>query len=274
MNVRWRQPAGRMRPGLTMPELLVGIVVFGVLGFLVLARFSTTPRMVTSSPTMVAPALVEPLPPPSGGEMSLQETLDRLGYTVNVPRSLYGRPLRNWCGYRVSTEDDAIDAEWFEGGGGVQFQDLCRQSDYGGRTTFGALTVKGERIPLLRGSSSRFGRGSTHGLTVESGLPTAACFYIDYSTGGGQGLLYSVTLSNPGRGPQLIVIPARTGGLWVDEGNNRGHWEGGEESGDYLLCWEDLVRDDDFQDVVVLARGIRPAARSGSMGGGLGWNRR
>jgi len=76
-----------------------------------------------------------------------------------------------------------------------------------------------------------------------------------------QGPLFSTAEDNP-HGPQLLVLPARRGGTWVDEGENTGHWEGGADENGCLLCWEDTVHlDSDFQDLVIDAEGIQPAQR-------------
>jgi prepilin-type N-terminal cleavage/methylation domain-containing protein len=261
MNDSWNSNTRQARRGLTLPELLMTIAVLGALGCLVLARRSTAPAIVTSCPALEAPAPA--LPARTGGEMSLQETLDRLGYTVNVPRSFQGRRLSNPSGYRVSTGDDTLAAEWFEGSGAVQLQELCRQSAYGSWTRFGAMTAGDESIPLLAPSDrcGEYGSGAGPGRAVESGLTGAARFFIEYGFGGPPVHLSSVASANPGGSPQVIVLPARTGGAWIGEGGRSGHWEGGEETGDYLLCWEDLPQgDNDFQDLVVLVRGIRPAS--------------
>src|SRR5688500_11581440 len=95
------RPCRRLRRGLTMPELLVAVAVLGLLGFLVLARRSSAPMMTAISAPAPPPA--PPQPWTAGGEMSLQETLDRLGFTVNVPSTYQGRPLRNLRGYQAST---------------------------------------------------------------------------------------------------------------------------------------------------------------------------
>jgi prepilin-type N-terminal cleavage/methylation domain-containing protein len=264
MNDSWNSNTRQARRGLTLPELLVTIAVLGTLGCLVLARRSPAPTILTSRPALEAPAPA--LPPGPGGEMSLQETLDRLGYTVNVPRSFQGRRLTHPGSYRVSSGDDTLAAEWFEGDGAVQLQELCRQSAYGSWTHFGAMTAGEERIPLLTPSArcGVYSSGAGPGRAMESGLTGAASFFIEYGFGGPPVRLSSVASANPGGSPKLIVLPARTGGAWIEDGDRSGHWEGGEETGDYLLCWEDLPQgDNDFQDLVVLVRGIRPAS-SGS----------
>jgi len=74
------------------------------------------------------------------------------------------------------------------------------------------------------------------------------------------GRISSVAKENPHGMPHLLVLPARKNAYWVDEGRNTGHWEGGENTGDFLLCWEDWSSrtDGDYQDLVIRARGIVP----------------
>jgi len=76
------------------------------------------------------------------------------------------------------------------------------------------------------------------------------------------GRLSSVAKENPHGMAHLMVLPARKNGYWVSEGGNTGHWEGGENTGDLVLCWEDWSSrtDGDYQDLVIRARGIVPFA--------------
>src|SRR5947209_1781469 len=103
----------RMRSGLTLIELLVAIAVLGLLEALLL----TAP---TFAPAPEKPLSIAPPRPATGvvvrygGEMSLQTTLDRLGFTVNVPRDYQGRRLANWGSGRVSTRSDEAPSGWFE----------------------------------------------------------------------------------------------------------------------------------------------------------------
>src|SRR5947209_20094831 len=98
MNGRPRS-GQRMRSGLTLVELLVAVAVLGTLGALVLSV--QTPVSTFAPPLPPAPPPLPPGPPapPSvvitryGGEVSLQTTLDRLRFTVNLPRSYHGRQL-------------------------------------------------------------------------------------------------------------------------------------------------------------------------------------
>jgi prepilin-type N-terminal cleavage/methylation domain-containing protein len=55
MNTRWSRPAGQMRPGLTLPELLAALVILGALGLLLHARRSpVTPPAATAQYPQVA----------------------------------------------------------------------------------------------------------------------------------------------------------------------------------------------------------------------------
>ena len=72
----------RMRSGLTLVELLVAIAALGLLEVLLLTVRTPAPR----PPLLLAVPTPAPLMP-AGCELSLQTTLDRLGFTVNVPRS-------------------------------------------------------------------------------------------------------------------------------------------------------------------------------------------
>src|ERR1051326_8448516 len=107
------RPARRFRAGLTLPELLVAIASFGVLGCLLFTHqvLNSTSEAPVISRVIVTPA--PPAPPParciSQGDVSLQETLDRLGYTVNVPHEFHGATVAA-DGYRVSTADDSVAA--------------------------------------------------------------------------------------------------------------------------------------------------------------------
>jgi prepilin-type N-terminal cleavage/methylation domain-containing protein len=64
MYTRWSRPAGRMRPGLTLPELSVAIAVVGVLGTLVLShRYpAPPPRLTLATPTPYPPSAPEQPP--------------------------------------------------------------------------------------------------------------------------------------------------------------------------------------------------------------------
>src|SRR3989442_545810 len=135
-----------MRSGLTLIELLVAIAVLGLLEALLL----TAPTFAPAPETPLS--IAKPLPPvitPAryGGELSLQTTLDRLGFTVNVPRVYQGRRLRDWGPGRVSTWSGEAPfgvTGWFEAKGQVQFTEVSRQSALGRVTTFAAETTAGD----------------------------------------------------------------------------------------------------------------------------------
>jgi prepilin-type N-terminal cleavage/methylation domain-containing protein len=287
MNGRrhWGQ---RVRPGLTLVELLVAIAVLGLLEALLLT--AGTPAPDTQPPPLAAAEQAppdEPIPPAAppqpGRELSLQETLDRLGFTVNVPRVYDGRRLANWGAGRVSTRSDEAPTGWFEANGLVRFVEVSRQSDLGPVTTFAAETPGGDPIEVFRpmdltsGDPLALGRSRYRRSTCPSpagvfpnGNRTARRvmrgtyrLWIDFPPNSfTRGPLYSTSEENPGGAAHLLVLPARKGGRWVEERKNTGHWQGGVRDGGYLLCWEDTVRgDDDFQDLVVYVRGIRPARR-------------
>ncbi len=291
MNGR-RIPGPRLRSSLTLVELLVAIAVLGLLEALLWTAQTPAPdpppplAAAQPAPPAEPSPPVDPVlpaaPPQPGGELSLQTTLDRLGFTVNVPRVYDGRRLANWGRGRVSTRSDAVPSGWFQANGLARFTRVSRQSALGGVTAFAAETAGGDRIELFRPLGSP---GDDRSRVDESGLPPACPyaaplfrtgersvrrvmwgtfrFLIDFPPNGfTRGPLYSTPEENPGGAVQLLVLPARRGGRWVEEGGNTGHWKGGIRDGGYLLCWEDMVRgDDDFQDLVVYARGIRPARR-------------
>jgi prepilin-type N-terminal cleavage/methylation domain-containing protein len=270
MNGRrlWGQ---RLRPGLTLVELLVAIAVLGLLEALLLTTHAPAPR-----PTLLLAAPTPAPLMPAGGELSLQTTLDRLGFTVNVPREYEGLPLDGSRPGRVSTRSDALPSGWFEADGPVQFLEVSRQSNLGSVVTFAAETAGGSRTGLFSPGDSTGGYWSTpqpdrDGSDAPELTPRrATCeihgrlrFSLEFPTNPyNPGSLFSTGEDNPDGVSHVLVLPARKGGTWVDEGPSTGHWEGGVEDGTYLLCWEDAVHgDNDFQDLVVYASGIRPARR-------------
>jgi prepilin-type N-terminal cleavage/methylation domain-containing protein len=269
----------RIRSGLTLVELLVAIAVLGVLGGLLLSAQTSAP----TPPPPLPPA--PPAPPPVvlaryGSELSLQTTLDRLGFTVNVPRSYQGRRLANGGPGHASTRSDEVPAERFRADGPVLFSELSRQADLGTATTFRADTTAGDEVvlfgrvdPLTTDQPARSrdrlpawalagsGRvGSDEARTATCGLHGPFRLSIDFPNNSyTRGPLFSTAKDNPGGASQLLVLSARRGGTWVDEGERTGHWEGGSNTGAYLLCWEDTVHgDNDFQDLVISAEGISP----------------
>jgi hypothetical protein len=196
------------------------------------------------------------------GEISLQEALDRLGYTVNVPTSYAGRPVLSMNGYRESTRDDSVSAA-LPLRRDAAFTQLSQQAMLAGTTTFGITGARGEKVPLLRPVVRGYGLWLSRqgGPSVRRPVVGAAGFYIqDRSDMFRLGALTSEAGENRDGASHLLVLPARTGGTWVDEGNNTGHWEGGADApGAYLLCWEDSNFDTDFQDMVVLVEGAGSA---------------
>jgi prepilin-type N-terminal cleavage/methylation domain-containing protein len=269
---RSRFAARGLRSGMTLIELVTALAALGLVGCLLLAnsRLTCPPAsMVAETPApFVIETLPAPPPPPPvyrGGELSLQATLDRLGYTVNVPAKYEGCVLaRN--GYRCSSADDSVPAGWFRTDGEAVFQVVSQQSSLCRVTEMVSVTAAGERTPILGSDpESQFWVGQEGGRSATIGLPAAARLAIEFSSNGWGSTwgFYSTPGDNESGIAHLIVLPARTGGRWVEASDDTGYWEGGEENGDYLLCWEDLRGggDRDFQDLVVLVRGLRPVTR-------------
>jgi prepilin-type N-terminal cleavage/methylation domain-containing protein len=238
------------RPGMTLIELAMAIAALGLLGCLFLA--SRMPSAGTECNDPPAIAISTPPAPPHiwYGEKSLQETLDRLGYTVNVPHVYHGRRV-DTDGYRFSTRDDSIAAGWFCTRGTASFQIVSQQAALSGETTL-CVSGRGGRLHPLLGPEVR-------SVTNWEGAGPVR-FALTFSDNSFQNsTLYSTPGENPGGSAQLIVLPARTGGRWVSTDEGWNYWEGGEDTGEYLLCWEDLDHGDaDYQDLVLLARGLVP----------------
>jgi prepilin-type N-terminal cleavage/methylation domain-containing protein len=267
-----RRPSGRRtRSGLTLVELLVAIAILGGLEVLLFTLSAPPPEPVAPPPLSMA----QPPPPPAprvyySGEMSLQTTLDRLGFTVNVPQDYQGRHLANFGPGHVSTLSDALPAGWFTANGPARFKAVSRQSSLRNETTFEALNSSGDTIELLPrgGSYDRVGYAQAADTATRE-LRGRIRFSLEFAPNGfNSGQFFSTAEDNPGGGSQLLVLPARRGGTWVSEGENGeqerdfGHWEGGTDDNGCLLCWEDVVHgDNDFQDLVVYAEGIQPAQR-------------
>ncbi|MBW3624804.1 MAG: hypothetical protein KY468_15480, partial [Armatimonadetes bacterium] len=199
-------------------------------------------------------------------ELSLQESLDRLGYTVNVPAESGHRPLHQWNrNYRVSTRSDAVPEGWFHSSGGNTYRVLGQQGMLARHTAFGLARSDGNRHDLLApaGSGQGMWLSTSIGKTASETFSGRVRLYTDVKDpydSFGSGVYFTTESDNPERSTRVLVLPALTGGEWVDEGNNTGHWQGGESDGAYLFCWEDWT-DHDFQDVIVRARGIVPAGR-------------
>ncbi len=206
-----------------------------------------------------------------GGELSLQETLDQLGYTVNVPTTHGGQPLTPQRPYRVSTRSDAVDAETFQGDGEADFRILSQQAMLAGTTVFGiegaSSSGSGDaEETLLRPVATGFGLWLSNddgpaGTRFVAGGQNVRFFIRDTQDSFHLGALTSRAADNQGGGSQVIVLPALSGGTWVDEGSDTGHWENSDASHGYLLCWEDSRWDADYQDIVVLVQNVHPLAQ-------------
>jgi prepilin-type N-terminal cleavage/methylation domain-containing protein len=266
-----------MRSGLTLVELLVAIAVLGLLEALLLAGPMLTTAGAPPPDAYQPPPLAVPTPAPlrpADGELSLQTTLDRLGFTVNVPRAYQGRRLANRQPGRVSTRSDAVPSEWFQADGPIRFLEVSRQSSLGSVTAFSAQTPDGRKIELFPRLESSGEEGVSPqadtgvfpvlaGRRVTRELHGTVRFALDFPPNPfNPGTLFSTGEGNPDGLSHMLTLRARRGGTWVDEGENTGHWKGGVDDRTYLLCWEDSVNgDNDFQDLVVYAGGIRPAQR-------------
>lgn len=199
-----------------------------------------------------------------GGELSLQESLDRLGYTVNVPTVFEGHTLKQWGnGYRTSTTSDTLSEKWFAANGIVTSRMLSQQTALSTRTTFGIAPSpdQGERRTFLSPAGDERGNwlSTNAGKTDTEAVSGVVRFFIDVEDPTGSfpsGVYTTDRRENAARYPRVIILPARQGGSWLDEGNNTGHWEGGSGDG-YLFCWEDWV-DDDYQDFIILVKEIQP----------------
>lgn len=202
-----------------------------------------------------------------GGELSLQETLDQLGYTVNVPTEHGGQPLTPQRPYRVSTHSDAVNAETFAGDGAAAFRVLSQQAMLAGTTVFGIEGAGGDgEETLLRPAASGDGLWLSNNngpaqTRFAAGGQNVRFFIRDTQDSFHLGALTSRAAENQGGGSQVIVLPALSGGTWVDEGDDTGHWENSDTSHGYLLCWEDSRWDADYQDMVVLAQNVHPLAQ-------------
>jgi hypothetical protein len=191
-------------------------------------------------------------------EVSLQETLDRLGYTVNVPAVYGGHTLQRWNDYRLSTQDNSLAATHFHGLKSSRFTKVSEQGMLAGNLDFGVADAQGHKDSLLKPDHNQ----NTYWISADDGdscratLTDSERFYIN-DTGNTFriGALTSSPQANSDGAQHLLALPARTGGQWVDEGNNTGHWEGGTDTGGVLLCWEDW-NDYDYQDLVILAENV------------------
>jgi hypothetical protein len=173
-------------------------------------------------------------------EYSLQESLDRLGFTVNVPERYQQVPLTHWGSYRTSTKNDSISAEWFQRRGAARFRVIGWQTAQPTTLRFSVIPPSKNGVTLLRQvhSDVRFFLNTSRGKTATySGSTT---FMVDWEGA-----------------RRRLVFPAIRGGVWVNQGKERGYWRGGKSDGSYLFCWDDSA-DHDFQDLIIQASGIRP----------------
>ena len=193
-------------------------------------------------------------------EVSLQETLDQLGYTVNVPAVYGGHTLLRWNDYRLSTGDDSLTATSFHGLKSSRFTKVSEQGMLAGNLDFGVTDAQGNEETLLKPdhNTNTYWISADGGESRQATLTGSERFYINDTTHTFQnGVLSSLAQDNSDGAKHLLALPARTGGQWVDEGGNRGHWEGGTDTGGVLLCWEDW-NDYDYQDLVILAENVAP----------------
>lgn len=195
-----------------------------------------------------------------GSEVGLQETLDRLGYTVNVPTE-YGRhKLKRWNDYRLSTTSDALPASRFQVGKSARFTKVSEQAMLAGSTDFGVADTQGGRHSVFPPDHNQ----NTFWISSEAGAARSwpsirsTRFYLNETSHMlSPGVLSSVPQANADHTPHLLTLPALKGGQWIDEGSNTGHWQGGMDTGALLLCWEDW-QDYDYQDMVILAQNVVP----------------
>jgi prepilin-type N-terminal cleavage/methylation domain-containing protein len=275
MSGRCTHPARPARSGMTLIELMLALAALGLLGCLLLFSRPEIPSPVDSAVLSCPEAVPLPPPPPPPrppvyGEMSLQQTLDRLGYTVNVPRFFHGIRVAS-LGYRTSSRDDSIDAGWFRCVRPVALQEISQQALLR-RVTLSAVSADDRTTTTeLLGSNDQMSGPGDEQMSdpVTWNSAQVVRFVQNYGRNSfNSGRISSVAKENPHGMPQLIVLPARKNGYWVNEVSNTGHWEGGENSGDFLLCWEDWSSrtDGDYQDLVIRARGIVPIAGRGDSG--------
>lgn len=183
-------------------------------------------------------------PPMSEVEYGLQRSLDRLGFTVNVPASYRGRPLLRWSdAERVSAQSDALGAEWFRGSGEVRFRVVGQQSNQVFGHALGVLPSLGRSVTLI----DPVGVFRPEGRFLLSLTGGKSAKYAGKSP-------FRVTWTATN---EVMVLPAKRGGRWVRQGANRGYWSGGTDTGAYLFCFDDSG-DHDFQDLIILAQGLKP----------------
>ena len=202
--------------------------------------------------------------PDGAGELSLQETLDRLGYSVNVPTEYDGREVLNYNGYRTSTQDDSIAAETFTGQGTASFQLVSQQAYLATHTVFGLIDGNGKRLevqqPIQKTCENWIGNKKSN--PIKENVVGKVGFYIDSGKVGrsfGNSLYLSTSDQNPRNGRFAMILPVSVGGEWVIEAGSSGHWQGGTASGEYLVCWDDSDLDHDFQDMVIVVNGLTPS---------------
>jgi hypothetical protein len=182
-----------------------------------------------------------------------------------------GRPLVRWNDYRTSTRSDAVDAIRFgDDGEKVTFRMLGQQAMLARTTLFG-YTEKhctGEaEVPVLRSGPEHngFWLSRDGGPAIQCWLPWNTRRFFLHETSGNPVLgARSFRPRNKARSEdasRLLVLPALSGGTWVEDGNRAGHWEGSTRNEGYLLCWEDTSFDSDYQDMIVLVLGVQSLRR-------------
>src|ERR1051326_6221934 len=196
----------RLRAGLTLVELLVSIAALGLLGCCVLTYRMAPPCeneavMAVGDDSPAPPEPPAPTAPPGRyAELSLQETLDRLGYTINVPHVFHGQKVAA-NGYRVSTRDDSVGAGWFTGNTDAAFREVCRQSLVGHEITFGARNEEGETTEILAPTAQQsgiwFGRAGGRSATVALSSPVRFTLALPAGNGYTDGPLSTVSEENP-----------------------------------------------------------------------------
>jgi len=205
----------------------------------------------------------ECLPRPTGfiqlpHEISLQDTLDRLGYTVNVPAEVDGHRLFNWMQPAHQSDlSDAIHADVFASGGRSSFRELGVQSLFGRVSSLGiqGLNSKTQQDLWLSSPPGPW-ISSDVGQTADVSRDQIFTLHLACNVSH----ISSNANQNADSECHLLVLPALVGGLWIHDSSNFGHWSGGKWTGEFILCWDDggMPRDYDYQDVVVLASGVLP----------------
>jgi uncharacterized protein DUF642 len=98
MDTRWNRPAGQMRPGLTLPELLAGIVVLGALGMFLLSHRSPGPPISLPPTTSFQCPLIGP--EQASGNLLVNGSFESCSSRPSYAASSFGR--RSMPGWRIS----------------------------------------------------------------------------------------------------------------------------------------------------------------------------